>query len=69
MKRDPLEIIEQIMNALECGRPFSMNELAKETGMHNITIKRYVQIIERVRKEPHIEVIKTSNSVIVRIRR
>ncbi|MFH1445024.1 MAG: HTH domain-containing protein [Nanoarchaeota archaeon] len=69
MKRDPLEIMEQILNALECGRPFSMNELAKETGIHNITIKRYVQIIERVHNEPHIEVIKTRNSIIVRIRR
>lgn len=69
MKRDPLEIIEQILNALECGRPRSMNELAKETGMHNITIRRYVKIIERVRKEPQIEVIKTSHSVILRIRR
>ncbi|MBU0899111.1 MAG: hypothetical protein KKB03_00100 [Nanoarchaeota archaeon] len=69
MKRDPLEIIEQILNALECGRPQSMNELAKETGMHNITIRRYVKIIERVRKEPQIEVIKTSHSVILRIRK
>ena len=68
-RKDPLEIIEEIFKALERGRPFSINELSKETGIHNITIKRYVKIIQVVRKEPQIEVIKTGHSIILRVRR
>jgi len=67
MKRDPLKIIEEMFTCLEEGRPFSINEMAKETGIHNITIRRYVRLIERVRSEPEIEVIKTNHSIILRI--
>ena len=69
MRKDPLEIIEAMFKALETGRPFSINELAQETGMHNITVKKYITIIQTVRKEPTIEVIKTRHSIILRIRR
>lgn len=68
MRKDPLEIIEEIFNALENGRPFSINELSQETGLHNVTIRKYVRIIETVRKEPRMEVIKTRHSIILRIR-
>ena len=69
MRRDPLEIIEKIFDALEKGKPFSMNELSEETGLHNITIRRYIRLIEIVRKEPQIEIIKTKHSIILRVRR
>ena len=69
MRKDPLEIIEAMFKALETGRPFSINELAKETGMHNITVKKYIKIIQVVRKEPSVEVIRTRHSIILRIRR
>ena len=68
MRKDPLEIIEELFKALESGRPFSLNELSKETGIHNITIRRYIKLIEVVRKEPKIEIIKTRHAVIVRMR-
>lgn len=68
MRKDPLEIIEELFKALESGRPFSINELSKETGIHNITIRRYIKIIEVIRKEPVIEIIKTRHSIILRIR-
>ncbi len=68
MRKDPLEIIEEIITALEKGRPFSINELSQETGIHNITIRKYVRIIETVRKEPGLEVIKTRHSIILRMR-
>lgn len=68
MRKDPIEIIEQIFDALEKGRPFTINELAKETGIHNITIKRYIRLIQIVRKEPQLEVIRTRHSIILRIR-
>ena len=69
MRKDPLEIIEEIFNALERKhRPFSINELSQETGIHNVTIRKYIRIIETVRKEPRMEVIKTRHSIILRIR-
>jgi len=69
MRKDPLEIIEEIFRALESGSgPCSINELSRETGIHNITIRKYVRIIETVRKEPRMEVIKTKHSIILRMR-
>ena len=67
MRKDPLEIIEEIFSALEKGRPFSINELSHETGIHNVTIRKYIRIIEVVRNEPVMEVIKTRHSIILRI--
>jgi response regulator of citrate/malate metabolism len=68
MRKDPLEIMEEIFRALERGHACSINELSRETGIHNITIRKYVRIIETVRKEPRMEVIKTKHSIILRIR-
>lgn len=69
MRKDPLEIMEEILKALERRhQAFSINELSKETGIHNVTIRKYVRIIEVVRSEPTMEVIKTKHSIILRIR-
>ncbi|MEE9406125.1 MAG: HTH domain-containing protein [Candidatus Aenigmarchaeota archaeon] len=68
MKRDPLDIMMEMMKVLERGRPLSINELAKETGLHNITVRKYIRIIEVVRREPTLEIIKTRHSIIVRVR-
>jgi predicted transcriptional regulator len=68
MKRDPLDIMLEMLKVLEQGRPLSINELAKETGLHNITVRKYVRIIEVVRREPQVEIIKTKHSIIVRMR-
>ena len=68
MKRDPLEIMEKMLKSLETGRCFSINELAHETGLHNVTVRKYVRIIEVVRKEPTVEVIKTRHSIIIRMK-
>jgi len=69
MRKDPLEIMEKILTELEKGRACSMNELSKKTNLHYVTVRRYVRIIELVRKEPEIEVIKTGHSIIIRIKR
>ena len=69
MRKDPFEIIEKMFAALEKGVPFSINELSQETGLHNITVRKYVKIIEYVRREPQLEVIKTKHSIIVRMKR
>jgi response regulator of citrate/malate metabolism len=58
--------MEKMLKALESGRPFSVNELAHETGLHNVTVRKYVRIIEVVRNEPAVEVIKTRHSIIIR---
>ncbi|MCD6495677.1 MAG: HTH domain-containing protein [Candidatus Aenigmarchaeota archaeon] len=69
MRKDPLEIIEEIFRALEKGNsPCSINELSRETGIHNVTIRKYVRIIETVRREPQMEIIKTKHSIILRMR-
>ena len=70
MKRDPFEIIQRIMKTIEeKDRPLSINELSKETGIHNITVRKYVKIIEYVRGEPALEIIKTKHSIILRIKK
>jgi len=69
MKRDPLTIVEQLFKCLHEGRPFSINELSKETGIHCITIKRYIKLIKTVREEPELEIIRTKHSVIIRTRK
>jgi len=68
MRRDPLEIIQEMFKILEKEHEaMSINQIAKKTGMHNITVKRYVELIEMIRDEPTVEVIKTGHSIIVRI--
>ena len=68
MKRDPLDIMMEMMKVLERGRPLSINQLAHETGLHNVTVRKYIKIIEVVRREPTLEIIKTKHSIIVRVR-
>ena len=69
MRRDPIEILEKILEALEKGRPCSMNELSRQTKLHYVTVRRYVRIIEMVKEEPDIEIIKTKHSVILRVKK
>jgi len=70
MRRDPLEILEKMFEILEREHEaMSINQLSKKTGLHNITVRRYIRIIEMVRKEPRVEVIKTRHSIILRIKK
>ena len=67
MRRDSIEIIDEILALLEKSHcAMSVNAIAQQTGLHNITVKRYVEIIERVKGE-HIEIIRTTRSVILRV--
>jgi response regulator of citrate/malate metabolism len=68
MRRDPLEIIQEMFKILEKQHEaMSINQIAKKTGIHNLTVKRYVELIEMIREEPTVEVIKTGHTVIVRM--
>ncbi len=70
MRKDPLQIIQEIMDAIEREHEaMSINQIAQKTGIHNITVRKYIRIIEVVRKEPTLEIIKTKNSIIMRLRR
>ncbi len=69
MKKDPMEIVQQMFKFLESGRAFSINQLSQETGIHNITVRKYVRIIQTIKREPEIEIIKTRHSIILRIKR
>jgi response regulator of citrate/malate metabolism len=71
MKRDPLEIMKDILAILEKQRneALSLNAISEKTGIHNVTVRRYVEIIQMVKNEPEIEVIRTGHSIIVRIRK
>jgi response regulator of citrate/malate metabolism len=68
MKRDPLEIVEELFEALEKAKVCSINELAQKTGIHNITIRKYIKLIEIVRREPEFEIIRTKHSIILRVK-
>jgi response regulator of citrate/malate metabolism len=68
MRRDPLEIMQKMLRILEQEHEaMSINQIAKRTGIHNVTVRRYIRIIELVKSEPKIDVIKTSHSIILRI--
>lgn len=73
MNRDPLEIIESIFRALEKGgakgSAFTVSSLSRETGLHTLTVKRYIKIIRLVREEPEVETIRTGRSMVIRIRK
>ena len=67
MRKDPLVIMEEILGILERSRcAMSVNAIAQQTGLHNVTVKRYVEIIERVQGD-RVEIIKTTRSVILRV--
>jgi response regulator of citrate/malate metabolism len=66
MRRDPLEIMELIIKLLEKEREaMSVNQIAQRTGLHNVTVRRYVRIIGLIREEP-LEIIETRHSIIIR---
>jgi response regulator of citrate/malate metabolism len=70
MRRDPLEIIEKMFDILQREKEaLTVNQLAQKSGLHNITVKRYVRIIQTIREEPELDVIKTRHSIIIRMAR
>jgi hypothetical protein len=58
-----------MFDMLEKEEAVSINSMAKKTGIHNITIKRYIEIIRVIRNEPEIEIINTGHSIIMRVKR
>ena len=46
-----LNIIERIREALSDGTTLSIHGLAKKTGLHYLTVKRYLELIEKMKKK------------------
>ena len=67
MPLDPLHAIEKIEKTLvETKKPVSISSLAKKTGLHYTTVKRYVTLLDSVKKMPEIEIIKGEGTTLVR---
>lgn len=70
MPRDAMQVIGKIERTLlETGKPMSINKLAKKTGLHYTTVKRYVTLLESVKKMPSIETISGEGVTLVRLER
>lgn len=67
MPLDPLHAIEKIERTLvETKKPISISRLSKKTGLHYTTVKRYVTLLESVKKMPEIEIIRGDGTTLVR---
>lgn len=70
MPQDPIQVIGKIERTLlEVGKPMSISKLAKKTGLHYTTVKRYVALLESVKKMPFIETIGGEGITLVRLER
>lgn len=66
MPHDPLEAIEKIERTLAItGKPMTISKLAKKSGLHYTTVKRYVNLLESLKKMPEISVIKGEGATLV----
>jgi DNA-binding transcriptional regulator YhcF (GntR family) len=59
--------LEKIQTALSSGNVLSIHELAKKTGLHYVTVKKYIKLIEIMEKMPKIEIIKSNSTTLVRL--
>ncbi len=67
MPLDPLHAIEKIEKSLVGSKgPVSISRLAKKTGLHYTTVRRYVTLMDSVKKMPQIELIKGEGTTLVR---
>lgn len=69
MPQDQLQVIQKIEKSLQTGRPMSLHRLSKVTGLHYTTVKRYVNLLDAVKKMPEIEVIRGEKTTLVRLAR
>ena len=59
--------LEKIQSVLSSGNVLSIHELAKRTGLHYVTVKKYIKLIETMEKMPKIEIIKSNSTTLVRL--
>ncbi|MCX6822302.1 MAG: hypothetical protein NTW30_06015 [Candidatus Aenigmarchaeota archaeon] len=70
MPQDPFEVVRRIEHTLiSSGRPISINKIAKKTGFHYNTVKRYVRLMDEIQELPKLEVIRGEGTTLVRLER
>jgi|YelNatPaOPRAMG01_1025707.scaffolds.fasta_scaffold52152_2 DNA-binding transcriptional regulator YhcF (GntR family) len=70
MPQDAMQVIGKIERTLlEANKPMSISMLAKKTKLHYTTVKRYVMLLESVKKMPTIETIGGEGITLVRLER
>jgi response regulator of citrate/malate metabolism len=67
MLLNQIKILKKIQNALHSGDTLSIHELSKRSGLHYVTVKKYIKLIETMKKMPGIEVIKSNSTTLVRL--
>jgi len=67
MKLNQITILEKIQSVLSSGKAVSVHELSKKTGLHYLTVKRYIKLIQTMKKMPEIEIIKSNSTTLVRM--
>jgi len=68
LPQSQLDIIRKIQEALSLGVAFSIHELSQKTGLHYITVKKYIKLIEAMKEMPDIEIIKSNKTTLVRMK-
>jgi len=68
-RRLPSEIVDELYTALESSDTgaLSINEVSELTKLHRKTVNRYVELIEEIQRMPHLEVIKSRRTTLLRI--
>ena len=69
MQLNQITILEKIQNALSSGQVLSVHQLSKRTGLHFVTVKKYIKLIETMEQMPDIEVIKSTKTTLVRLKK
>jgi response regulator of citrate/malate metabolism len=67
MRINQIKILEKIQSVLSSGNVFSVHELSKKTGLHYVTVKKYIKLIETMKKMPEIEIIKSNSTTLIRL--
>lgn len=61
-----IKIVNNIFDILEDGKLHTINNLARETKSNWRTIKNQVNLIVEIQKRPKIEILSSTNNILVR---
>lgn len=61
-----IEIVNSIFDILEDGKLHTISNLARETKSNWRTIKNQVNLIVEIQKRPKIEILSSTNNILVR---
>lgn len=61
-----IEIVNSIFDILEDGKLHTISNLARETKSNWRTIKNQVNLIVEIQKRPKIEILSSTNNILIR---